>query len=35
MHNSLELCIESYVLCPFITKEEKERETEDGSLEWP
>ena len=32
MHGGLQLCIESW---PFKTKEEKERETEDDSLEWP
>ena len=36
MHGGLQLCIESYVLWPFKkTKEEKEHETEDESLEWP
>ena len=33
MHGGLQLCIESYVLWPFKTKEEKERETEDESLD--
>ena len=35
MHGGLQLYIESYVSWPFKTKEEKERETEDESLEWP
>ena len=35
MHGGLQLCIESHVSWPFKTKEEKERETEDESLEWP
>ena len=35
MHGGLQLCIESYVSWPFKTKQEKERETEDDSLEWP
>ena len=35
MHGGLQLCIESNVLWLFKTKEEKERETEDESLEWP
>ena len=35
MHGSLQLYIESYVLWPFKTKEEKDRETQDESLEWP
>ena len=35
MHDGLQLCIESYVSWRFKTKEEKERETEDESLEWP
>ena len=35
MHGGLQLCIESYVPWRFKTKEEKERETEDESLEWP
>ena len=35
MHGGLQLCIESYVSWRFKTKEGKERETEDESLEWP
>ena len=35
MHGVLQLCMVPYVLWPFEPKEEKERETEDESLEWP